>query len=96
MIAPIVQGSKRRITVNFANSNGIAKNPTSAVLRIKSPTSTADTAMTYVPPVSGILETGEYYTDVLFDIPGNWFFEGIGTGAIIATALANVSVLPGL
>lgn len=71
-------GDQVRIAADFTNLAGIAADPTSVTLTVRSPNQTVTT-------VSGVVNSavGSYYGDVTLDQVGEWNYRWVGTGALV-------------
>ena len=77
-----------RLTGTYT-SGGLAADPTTVSLKVKDP---AGAVTTYASPVKD--SVGNYHQDVTATIVGVWYYDWIGTGAIIAESESTFTILP--
>lgn len=91
-------GQAVRLTAAFLDANGAAANPTSTTFKygVRLVNPPPDITATTVGPGSPIVNpsTGNFYVDVTPTVPGDYVFQAIGTGAVVAVARGGFRVLP--
>jgi hypothetical protein len=77
---PFTVGSKVRLSASFTDLTEDPPepaDPSSVICRVKKPDDTID------EPAVVREELGEYYSDIVLDLPGQWFFSFEGTGDLV-------------
>lgn len=76
-----------RIPVNYQNDQGEDIDPDTVTFKLSSPNGTITTFVYGTDAEVSKTSTGDYYIDVIPDLPGRWFFRWDSTGMNKATAV---------
>ena len=91
-MANYTQGDVVRVSVVFAASNGVFADPTTIVVRYKTPTGTT-TAWTYGVNSEVVKDAvGKYRADISVTAGGIWNFRWEGTGVLQGAAQGTFEV----